>query len=518
MKKFFIILAVFLLALLSCSQFSEEKDSPYTISGKISSSLSSTSSKPRMALPSFSAEQLVYHISAFQKYDGASYCEGTVQSQSDGSLSYSITVRSSGTWDLYVRASLKDGDSEKTVLSGAGEYNTEEKIAPTISLTPIFYETGNLNLTFSEQLTSYTLDHAQYAIDGDKKQALSFIDHTATISLSVSAGTHRISLYFYDSNGYLLYSCVESVSVIAGFTTETWAGTAKHFTENNSGSKDFILTDNCVTAFQSNSYWVDSKTGDDSTAGSPNKKFKTIQSAVNRLLAFNDGETRYKIYYFDEVKDDSTDPYSAENHYAWVNIESEIPFYLEIVSLNGGGERQKYITANGTGRVFYIGANVDVLLSNSATLSGGGNVEKGGGAYVASGGKLTLKSTDTIEENSATLAGSEDVYVENGGVIWFKQWNYVENLYLEKGAELWACQTAGNSDGTTNLTLSDYDTSTVWMKFWNYPYNSETQKWEEDITELTDEWSISSILNRIIVTSNNGKSYKMRTDGHIEEY
>ena len=481
-----------------------EEDSRYAVTGQI-------------------PDSFTYTVTASQNYDGDIVsCEGEVSFDSDSNPSYSVTLNGSGDWYITVKAfsGLAGLADSQLILSGTVEYNTslaDSDSAPAVTITSPCEGTGSLALPLSIKTDFYQVAEIALAIDDGEKESLAFENDSALISKSLYSGLHYLHLYFYDSNGYLLYGCREALLVKSGLSTSVWKGKSLHFSDDE-GQTSFVLTDDCVKKYLPFLYYVDSENGDDSSLRGP---LKTMQEAVNRFIAFNDGERLYKICFSESVVDSSESAYTAENHYAMVNVEpGERPFNLEIISVMGGDASRDMIKGNGSGRVLYVGKNATVTISNGAYIEGGlasgDGCDRGGGAYVADGGCLSMRSLSHASKNQASLSGSDDVYLENGGVLFLQQWNYADKVYLEKGAEIWLGQYEGNADGYTHVTFGEYDLDTTWLKFL-YVYNSDDAQYELNGTEISDTDEISGILNRYTISSNQGKAYSFTVEGKIEE-
>ena len=221
----------------------------------------------------------------------------------------------------------------------------------------------------------------------------------------------------------------------------------------------------------------------------------TIQDAVNQVITANDGTTSYVIWFDKSLIDSSESEYSADNNQAYCSIVPNKPLNLDITAASGGALQKQMVKANGKGRVFYIGSNANVTISNGLAADNG-NAEKGGGFYVANGGKLTFKSGSFCMNCEATTTGSEDIYVENGGILYFAQWNG-ERVYLESDAMLWLGEYAQSSV----VTLPSYGTKTTWLKFF-----------DNDGAELTDSEKISGIVRQIIPAN---ESFEFDSSGKL---
>ena len=216
-----------------------------------------------------------------------------------------------------------------------------------------------------------------------------------------------------------------------------------------------------ISQFISTTVYV-SNDGNDSNLGTFFEPVKTIQNAVNKVIAMNvvtnsSEENPYKILLLSDIISD--DSFESNNN-ALVNIDpsspSENPLYLTISKCGDGNAT---INANRTdsniGRVMYIGENANVTLKN-LTIKGGYLLgANGGGIY--SKGNCKLNSC-TISGNTAKVLSG----IVNGG-----------GVYIERGSfTMESCTISGNTAGSessyanafgggiygesgTNITMND---------------------------------------------------------------
>ncbi|MBR1402982.1 MAG: hypothetical protein IJ558_02270 [Treponema sp.] len=531
-KKWFVFTSIVALcvmvAFVSCSDISNSStgepssassEQNFTVSGTLSLANSSRAAFPSK-LP-YSLDSLSYQIYASKIDNTASPSQqGTIEKQSDGTLAYTVTLTTQGTWLISADAFITDGSSDdsaqKTVFSGRAEYSTGSKTAPVIMLEPSFFDTDDdeisVSLALSFALENYTVSKIEYMLDagwsdGSNRTTIPVTGDSALLEAHAISGTNRLWLFFYDASGVLLYFCRESICVISNTVTDTWCGTSKHFVTDGTGTTRFVLTDDCINTFISKAYYVSQSYGDDSNSGSSGSPVKTLKCALDRILSINDGESDYSITLVDAVTDDSKDAYTAQNHYSFISIDpGEKPLHLSL-NVQWSAPDTSAVAGNGTGRVFYIGANADVVFFDIRIFSGGsatsGTCDRGGGVYVANGGKLTLNYGSEIRENAATLTGSEDAYVEAGGTLCLLDSSRIANLYLEKDAVLW---TGTHTNDEMTITVSDYDdTSLVWLKFIE---RIENENGTQVVEEITDENTINWMLEKITaatVSSSDGE-------------
>lgn len=188
--------------------------------------------------------------------------------------------------------------------------------------------------------------------------------------------------------------------------------------------------------------------GDDNNGGTFSAPVKTIQKAVDKVIAMNvvtassEGNP-YKILLLSDITSDNS---FESNNNALVNIDpsfasaSETPLYLEISKSDDGNAT---INANGsdsnTGRVMYIGKNANVTLQN-LILTGGYLLDKNGGG-IYSEGNCNLNSCTILGNTAMASSGS----VSGGGV------------YIESGSfTMEGCTISGNTAGSEPSDANAY--------------------------------------------------------------
>ena len=186
--------------------------------------------------------------------------------------------------------------------------------------------------------------------------------------------------------------------------------------------------------------------GDDNKGGTFSAPVKTIQKAVDKVIAMNvvtassEGNP-YKILLLSDITSDNS---FESNNNALVNIDlssdSENPLYLEISKYGDGNATiNANRTDSKTGRVMYIGEKANVTLKN-LTLTGGYLLgENGGGIY--SEGNCNLNSCTILGNTAKASSGS----VSGGGV------------YIERGSfTMEGCTISGNTAGSETDNANAY--------------------------------------------------------------
>lgn len=331
--------------------------------------------------------------------------EKTYTAQVSGSA-FSIKLEK-GTWNITAEG-FSDAAKTLSVLKGSALVSVadENSVKSGISIKMLPQKDGKGNISLSVEIEDGSGIKSVLAelVKNDEggpvySERLNFSGNAAKIEKSeISSGVYLLSLKFYSENdgaGELFYSTQEIVNVFNNLTTDTWNGNSVYF----SGGK-FVVSKSAVESFKMNTFFVQGesettytpvKSADDSNAGTYFAPLATVQAAVDKINALNDGSTEYTIYVDGTVTADSNGNYS-ENNSSFVNISPASTLNLAIKSFSSkkavvdAGENAD---TNGW-RVFNVGANAEVAFENIAA--------KGGAVDLSADGNLTLKNC-TIDGN-----------------------------------------------------------------------------------------------------------------------
>ena len=268
-----------------------------------------------------------------------------------------------GKWTVKAQGKKSDDviiESESCQIELPAE-NTNVKLVlkPTQSDT----EKGTFKFSFGMETTKVSRMKYTYKKNGDTEPQSAIINNFSEQNIDLSSGVYTFRFDFYSDNVYtdeLLYSFKEVVNIFDGLTTDTWIGAGEYINEGV-----ICINDTMISNFVSTTVYV-SENGKDSNLGTFFEPVKTIQTAVDKVIAMHketasDVENPYKIFLLSDIISDD----SFENNKALVNIDppspSENPLYLTISKCGDGNAT---INANrsssDTGRVMYIGENANV--------------------------------------------------------------------------------------------------------------------------------------------------------------
>lgn len=409
-------------------------------------------------------DEIFYSVSA----KNAENSEKTYTAEVSGSA-FSIKL-SKGTWNITAEG-FSDAEKTLSVLKGSVSVSVEDensvKSGISVKMSPQTDGKGNISLSLEvENGSGIKSVLAELYKNGENgsvySEKLNFSSNAAKIEQSdVSSGVYILSLKFYsesDCSGGLFYSAQEIVNVFNNLTTDTWQGNSVYFT----GGK-FLLSKSAVESFKMKTFFVQgesettyspAKSADDSNAGTYFAPLKTVQAAVDKINALNNGTAEYTIFVDGKVMADSSGDYSANNS-SFVNISPALTLNLLIKSLSSekavvdAGRSGKNADSAGW-RVFYIGENAKVAFVN-ITVTGGSLDSSGGGIYC--GGNLTLKNCVVTENKSNNAGGGisfsgNELLLENTSVSYNESSGDGGGIFIYNGeAELSACTIRANEAG-----------------------------------------------------------------------
>ena len=350
----------------------------------------------------------------------------------DGST-FSIKL-SKGTWNITAEG-FSDAEKTLPVLKGSATVSVEDensvKSGISVKMSPQTGGKGNISLSLEvEDGSGIKSVLAELYKNGENdsiySERLNFSSNAAKIEQSdVSSGVYVLSLKFYsesDCSGGLFYSAQEIVNVFNNLTTDSWQGNSVYF----SGGK-FLLSKSAVENFKMKTFFVQgesettyspAKPADDSNAGTYFAPLKTVQAAVDKINALNNGTAEYTIFV-----DGTVEPTYADtdfNNYTFVYIKptaSNLDLTIKGLSAVSKAVLNARQNSSYKSRVL-TSENTSLTLENLKIT--GGKVNDFGGIYIKSG-NLTLKNCVVTKNESSNGGGGihfdgENLIVENSEI------------------------------------------------------------------------------------------------------
>lgn len=169
-----------------------------------------------------------------------------------------------------------------------------------------------------------------------------------------------------------------------------------------------LTGDKILTAQWSQEIYVNGPAGSDSNYGSATDPVKSMEKALEKIYAANDGTSQYTIY----VQADYDTTHSSGSGSSLINITPSKTLNLTIQSVDG---KIYTINANGKKGVIQIAptsGNLTLTIEN-LTITGG-TANYGGGLFI-SGGDITIQGSTIISKNTANSEGG-GICLEYGNV------------------------------------------------------------------------------------------------------
>lgn len=178
--------------------------------------------------------------------------------------------------------------------------------------------------------------------------------------------------------------------------------------DSSGNSYDFskpVIGEKELVASWSQAIYVNGPAGSDSNYGSAADPVKSMEKALEKIYAANDGTSQYTIY----VQADYDTSHASSFGSSLINITPKKTLNLTIQSVDG---KIYTINANGKKGVIQIAPTNGTLSLTIENLKlTGGNAVYGGGLYVK-GGIVTIQGSTTISGNEATEGGG--ICLEDG--------------------------------------------------------------------------------------------------------
>lgn len=248
-----------------------------------------------------------------------------------------------------------------------------------------------------------------------------------------AAGSYEIQIIFYSNSDYTVpvFTCHELINIFSNLTTNEW---------KNSGSCSFISDGNfkltSAIVNKRHYYYINQSDGNDTNEGSSYRPLKHVQTAVDRIIAANDGDD-YTIFLMDDYMADGAERYINDGTTPSVvyinNSSGSKPLTLKIQSQKN--IQYKINANNNPARVIYLlggdGHKVSLTLQN-ITISGGIVQSRGAGILAHDYTDLTISNDVKIEGSGIYCAGgsssklviadrnvtvSDEIYLSDGSLI-----------------------------------------------------------------------------------------------------
>ena len=364
------------------------------------------------------------------------FVQGTATEDGKLIFSFQRPDDTSGTFTLEICAFVKtEGESEDdtmqfsretALLSGIKDkctikddkINVDEPIALSVNGSSKLKGTVSLKIKVPEGC-SLEIDDARFSVTGTSP------DFTVTqAGDGISAGAYllKFTVKKGEEKEEIVHIFSEYINVFPGMRTDTWSGLekdgAKEISQNMISSTVYVRG---TGGYYETSTYNETAVASDSNSGSFLSPFASIQKAVDKIIAINDGTSEYTIYVdgkFTQSEKAIMATFSA--------LKKELTLTIKALSneatLDGGarfdengnvkegeeGSEKRIISA-------LCGNGFKLTLENLVIMGANASALYGGGIYFNSvGGMLTMKSC-AIRGNAVAMGGG--VFIANGSFM-----------------------------------------------------------------------------------------------------
>lgn len=416
---------------------------PSEIAAAVSPLTGANGSVSRSAFPdisALSADNYYKFVTAVQTDGSGSYKLGRGDqaqfSGSGGSFAFSLPL-TKGHWEITAGIKKNMGGDEAddvTVLSDYCEKTLDDGepvISHTFAIVP--FQTGDADKAGSVELyvgsdPSLGANRLLLLCSDEKFKAawvdplthvVELTDGGALVSIdSIQSGTYEVNFCFL-KNGRHVFSTVQTISVFDYMETDTWLPDG---TGLISDSGAFNVTQDLANSQLDSAIYVgvhkdlssvEGIGASDSNSGHAYEPLRTLQAAVDKIVAYGNGATPYTIYVSGTLAPRKLELPTTLNSKARS---------LEICGLDSPGDDGtpvSAIDADGSGTALTVSTSVPVTIKNIKIT--GGNETNGGGVVINSGASVTLGANAVVAGNRASQFGG-GLYVAgslliDGGIV-----------------------------------------------------------------------------------------------------
>ena len=421
-------------------QFENSEGGTLTVSARVSSG------SPRHAMPSMGFADFDYAALLYKdgeipaNHESKDFVQGT--ETEDGKLIFSFQRPddTSGTFTLELFAFVKtegeaDEDAmqfsrESALLSGkeagleiVGDKIVIEKAIPLSSSKP---GTVSLKIKVPEGCSLEIDNTVNFNCEKDDSASDTYTIVEKDGASGIATGAYQVK-FTVKKGGEIVYIFSECINVFNGMHTDKWDGlekdAAKEITQNMIFSTVYVR--GTGDGYYETSPYKDTATASDEHTGSFLSPLSTIQKAIDKIIAINDGSSAYTIY-VDGTLDGMTAAKLGDNGMAdFINLNKNLNLTIKTLSSTATLDAGARLDSDGTATVEGIGKRViyakpaygtlNLTLEN-LTITGGNSSEEGGGIYVY-GGTLDMKNCKVEGNITKGYRGGGISVVSGGNVI-----------------------------------------------------------------------------------------------------
>lgn len=431
-----IVSSLLLCIFIGCSNLtdSEEKsnaasnnDKQITVTGKIFPETG------RSANTSFTlTEAHSINVWATQEKSGAEPLSAVAQITGN---TYTLKLTKYGDWKIHLYITCENKDGQESVLVNLSKDISISEDDSSITLTEPFvinsgYSTvhnGSIWLGFKDETNR--IDNMTYTAMlriPDTGNTNSLINggivyftpdfHDAGLQLdNVAPNSYEVTFCFNDIKGNTLYSCKEIITVLAGFTTDTWIGEGAHLRNNSrTGKTEFVITNELLEKYdadiqtESNYLLYSRKSNNDGMFDY--YVVDSLDSSIPESVNFSN------ISSFDSYKGYAKNYscFDADGYYYVITKQEESATYITS-NKPGFGNNGEYIAAFNIGKYFSVDKKTGLYYSADSSYSTITQLTDSEGQWLS--GSRVVNYT-LLSENNNSLS-FDDVFAINDGIAYF---------------------------------------------------------------------------------------------------
>ena len=420
-------------------QFENSEGGTLTVSARVSSG------SPRHAMPSMGFADFDYAALLYKdgeipaNPESKDFVQGTAAEDGKLIFSFQRPDDTDGTFTLELFAFVKTEEGaeddtmqfsretallsgNKTGLSIVGDTIEISEAIPLSSSKP---GTVSLKIKVPDECSLEIDDTANFDCKKDDSASDTYTIVEKDGASGIATGAYQVK-FTVKKSGEVVYIFSECINVFNGMHTDRWDGlekdAAKEITQNMIFSTVYVRG---TGDWYDGSDYKDTAMADDNNTGSFLSPLATIQKAIDKIIAINDGASAYTIY-VDGTLDGTAADYPdtkgmADFSALGENLNLTIKALSNEATLDAGARigSDDTATVEGIGkRVIYAKpayGTLNLTLEN-LTITGGNSSVEGGGIYVY-GGTLDMKNCKVEGNITKGYRGGGISVVSGGNVI-----------------------------------------------------------------------------------------------------
>lgn len=266
--------------------------------------------------------------------------------------------------------------------------------------------------------------------------------------LSINSGSYRVKFDFYDNeeNKNILYSRIQTIEVYDSLLTNKWyeAGSQDGPVDNNNGT--FTVDQTAIQNFINTTVYVDPHNGSDTNGGTYYGKLKTLQKAVDTVVARNNiksGTEEFNIYLCGDIEGDQSQniDINCSSKALNLNIKCDSTDTSVVRRIYGRtGQKRALIRIKGKSTSDTIINFERIIINSQQNITTSMGAEDQGGGFYVNKAKLTLTRCNVCGHVAKYGAG---IYCDTGAQVIAESGTYIASNNTESGIDLSGRQGGG---------------------------------------------------------------------------